>query len=54
VARLFEEEAKNGRVQSLKLLAASLLPDVQQDQSLAAEAAGSVDADVTASASSEQ
>ena len=54
VARLFEEEAKNGRVQSLKLLAASLLPDVQQDQSLAAQAAGSVDADVTASASREQ
>jgi len=55
-ARLFEDEAKNGRVQSLKLLAASLLPDVRQGQSLAAQAAGlvGVDADATASASREQ
>src|SRR6478735_2392349 len=38
--RLFEQEAKDGRVQSLKQLAASLLPDVQQDQSVAIQAAG--------------
>ena len=52
-ARLVEAEAKDGRVQSLKQLAASLLPDVQQGQSLAMQAAG-VGADVTASASREQ
>jgi putative membrane protein len=52
-ARLFADEAKNGRVQSLKQLAASLLPDVQQHQSLAMQAAG-VGADVTASASRER
>jgi putative membrane protein len=50
-ARLFEAEAKGGRVQSLKQLAASLLPDVQQLQSLAMQAAGSAGADVTATAS---
>jgi putative membrane protein len=52
--RLFEQEAKHARVQSLKQLAASLLPDVQQDQSVAIQAAGSVGADVTATASREQ
>jgi len=53
-AQLFAAEAKGGRVQSLKQLAASLLPDVQRNQSLAAQAAGSVGADVTASASRDQ
>jgi len=52
-ARLFEDEAKNGRVQLLKQLATSLLPGVQQDQSLAIQAAG-VGSDVTASASRER
>jgi len=51
-ARLFEAEAKDGRVQSLKQLAAALLPDMRRYQSLAAQAAGAVGADVTASASS--
>jgi putative membrane protein len=53
-AKLFEAEAKSGRVQSLKQLAAGLLPDMQRYQSLATQAAGAVGADVTASASSEQ
>jgi putative membrane protein len=53
-AALFAAEAKSGRVQSLKQLAAGLLPDMQRYQSLAAQAAGSVGADVTASASSER
>jgi predicted outer membrane protein len=53
-AGLFEAEAKSGRVQSLKQLAAALLPDIKRYQSLAAQAAGSVGADVTASASSER
>jgi putative membrane protein len=53
-AGLFEAEAKGGRVQSLKQLAAALLPDMQRYQSLAAQAAGAVGADVTASASSER
>jgi len=53
-AGLFAAEAKGGRVQSLKQLAAALLPDMQRYQSLAAQAAGSVGADVTASASSER
>lgn len=51
VVRLFQQEAKDGRVASLKQLAAALLPTLQQDQSLAHQAAGSVGADVTASAS---
>jgi putative membrane protein len=50
-ARLFETEAKDGRVQSLKQLASAMLPDVQQHQALAAQAAGSVGADVTATTS---
>ena len=52
--RLFEGEAKGGRVQSLKQLATGLLPDMQRYQSLASQAAGAVGADVTASASSER
>jgi putative membrane protein len=53
-ARLFEGEARSGRVQSLKQLAAGLLPDMQRYRSLASQAAGAVGADVTASASSER
>jgi len=50
--RLFETEAKSGRVTSLKQLAVSLLPDLQQDQALAEKAAGAVGAaEVTTSAS---
>jgi putative membrane protein len=49
--RLYQDEAKNGRVQSLKQLASSLLPTVQQHQSLATQTAGVVGADVTATAS---
>jgi putative membrane protein len=50
-ARLFENEAKDGRVQSLKQLASSMLPAVQQHQALAAQTAGSVGADVTSTTS---
>jgi putative membrane protein len=49
--RLFQQEAKGGRVQSLKQLASRMLPDVQQRSSLATETARSVGADVTASSS---
>ena len=50
-ARLFEQEAKDGRVQSLKQLASGMLPAVQQHQALATQTAGSVGADVTATTS---
>jgi len=49
--RLFQEEARGGRVQSLKELASSMLPELQQRLTLATQTAGSVGADVTASAS---
>ncbi|MFL5494635.1 MAG: DUF4142 domain-containing protein [Gemmatimonadales bacterium] len=52
--RLFQEEAKEGRVASLKQLASSLLPTVQQHLALATQTAGSVGADVTASATRER
>ena len=48
-ARLFQEEAKAGRVASLKQLASRMLPTVQQHLALATQTAGSVGADVTAS-----
>jgi putative membrane protein len=49
--RLFEAEAKDGKVASLKQLAVSLLPDLQQDQALAQKAAGAVGAaEITTSA----
>jgi putative membrane protein len=50
-ARLFEAEAKDGRVQSLKQLASGMLADVQQHQGLATQTAGSVGADVTTATS---
>jgi putative membrane protein len=53
-ARLFEQEAKEGRITSLKQLAAGMLADAQQRQSLATQAASSVGADVTASTSAER
>ncbi len=51
MAGLFADEAKDGRVQSLKQLASSMLPAVQQHQALATQTAGSVGADVTATTS---
>ena len=47
-AQLFKQEAESGRVVSLKSLAASMLPTVQQHLSLATQTAGSVGAEVTA------
>jgi putative membrane protein len=49
--RLFQRESEAGRVQSLKQLASSMLPDFQQRLNLATETAASVGADVTASTS---
>jgi putative membrane protein len=50
--RLFQQEAEAGRVQSLKQVASRMLPDMQQRLSLATQTAGSVGAQVTASAGS--
>ncbi len=50
VAPVFRGEADQGRVASLRLLAARLLPTVQQHVSLATMTAGSIGADVTATA----
>jgi putative membrane protein len=49
--RLFQQEAEEGRVVSLKQLAAKMLPTVQEHLSLATQTAGAVGADVTASTS---
>lgn len=49
--RLFQRESDSGRVQSLKQVASRMLPDLQQRLTLATQTAGSVGADVTASAS---
>jgi putative membrane protein len=49
--RLFQQESETGRVAALKQLAAKLLPTVQQHSALASQTAGSVGADVTATAS---
>jgi putative membrane protein len=49
--RLFQEEARGGRVQSLKQLASRMLSELQRRLTLATQTAGSVGADVTASAS---
>ncbi len=46
---LFQQESESGRVASLKQLASSLLPTVQQHQTLATETARSVGVSVTAS-----
>jgi putative membrane protein len=53
-ARLFEQEAKEGRVASLKQLAAGMVADIQQRQWLATQTASSVGADVTATKSAER
>jgi putative membrane protein len=50
-AQLFKQEAESGRVASLKQLASSMLPAVQQHLSLATQTAGSVGADVSATTS---
>jgi putative membrane protein len=47
--QLFQRESTGGRVQSLKQLAARMLPDMQQRLSLATQTAGSVGVNVTAS-----
>jgi putative membrane protein len=51
VVRLFQQESESGRIQSLKQLAARMLPELQQRLTLATQTAGSVGADVTASGS---
>lgn len=50
VARAFQREAEQGRVASLRQLAARLLPTVRRHVSLATMTAGSIGADVTATA----
>jgi hypothetical protein len=52
--RLFQQEADKGRVASLKQLATSMLPTVQQHMTLATQTAGAVGADVTATAGGER
>jgi putative membrane protein len=47
--RLYEQQAKNGRVASLKKLASDRLPTIQHQLTEAKQAAGTVGADVTAS-----
>jgi putative membrane protein len=54
MAGLFEKEAKDGRVQSIKQLASSMLPALQQHQALATQTAGAVGADVTATTSQDR
>jgi hypothetical protein len=49
--RLFQRESAGGRVQSLKQLASTMLPEMEQRLSLATQAAGSVGVDVTTSTS---
>jgi putative membrane protein len=47
-AELFKQEAESGRVVSLKKLASTMLPSVQEHLALATQTAGSVGAEVTA------
>ena len=49
--QLFQQESEGGGVQSLKQLAARMLPRLQQRLTLATQTAASVGADVTASSS---
>jgi len=42
--RMFRQESENGQVQSLKQLASRMLPDLQRQETLAAEAGSSVGA----------
>jgi len=48
--RLFQRESESGKVQLLKQVASSMLPDLQQRLSLATQTAGSIGVNVTASA----
>ncbi len=52
--QLFQRQSRGGRVQSLKELAAGMLPTVEQHAGLARETARSVGADVTTAASQAQ
>jgi putative membrane protein len=52
--RLYQQESEHGRVTSLKQLASTMLPTVQQHLNLATETAGAVGADVTAAAAQDQ
>jgi putative membrane protein len=54
VARAVERQAKEGRIASLKQLAAGMLSDVQQRQALATQTASSVGADVTATTAADR
>jgi putative membrane protein len=49
--QLFRQESEGGRVQSLKLLASGMLPELQQRMTLATQTAASVGADVTETSS---
>ena len=49
--QLFRQESEGGRVQTLKLLASEMLPELEQHMALATQTAASVGADVTASSS---
>jgi putative membrane protein len=48
--RLFQQESEGGRVASVKQLASTMLPTLQQHMALATQTAGSVGAEVTATA----
>ena len=48
--RLFQREAESGKVQLLKQVASTMLPDLQERLSLATQTAGSIGVNVTASA----
>jgi putative membrane protein len=52
--RLYQQESESGKIASLKALAASLLPDVEQHLGLARQTATVVGADVTATAKGER
>ena len=49
--QLFKGQSTSGRVQALKQLAAKMLPQIEQHQSIATQTAGSVGVNVTASTS---
>jgi len=49
--RLFQQESKDGRVQSLKQLASKMLPEMEQRLNVATETARSVGVDVAAATS---
>jgi putative membrane protein len=51
---LFQQESESGRVASLKQLASTTLPTLQQHLALATQTAGSVGADITATTSRER